>query len=195
MKSGLRLQNILGFSKLFILLAIVLIGVFHLAGVPGFELQEGVEVPRNLEWDTFWEGSNTGTLGLVTGLYNVIWYTTWFLWRVIQLIFFRRSFVGYNNANYALSEIRDPVRTIKRAAPLALGSVTVAYLLINIAYFAVVSKIDIQGGGRVVAALFFRNLFGASTERASLRPPTISHYTLTSFLVNKWCNCYVLVGK
>ena len=53
--------------------------------------------------------------------------------------------------NCALSEVRDPVRTIKRAAPLAMISVTVIYLLVNIAYFAVVPKEEILNGGRIVA--------------------------------------------
>jgi amino acid transporter len=62
-----------------------------------------------------------------------------------------RSFVGYNNMNYALSEVRDPVRTIKRAAPIAMTCVTLAYFLINLAYFAVVSKNDIIGSRRIIA--------------------------------------------
>ena len=62
-----------------------------------------------------------------------------------------RSFIGYSNANYALSEIRDPVRTIKRAAPLAMGAVTAVYLFINVAYFSVVSKNDILSSNRIVA--------------------------------------------
>ena len=62
-----------------------------------------------------------------------------------------RSFVGYSNANYALSEVRDPVKTIKKAAPLAMGAVTAVYLLINVAYFAVVSKNDILDSNRIVA--------------------------------------------
>mgnify|MGYP002403747362 CR=1 FL=1 len=62
-----------------------------------------------------------------------------------------RSFIGYSNANYALSEIKDPIRTIKRAAPLAMGAVTLVYLLVNVAYFAVVSKGDILGSRRIVA--------------------------------------------
>lgn len=62
-----------------------------------------------------------------------------------------RSFIGYSNANYALSEVRDPVRTIKKAAPLAMLFVTIVYMLVNIAYFVVVSKEDILGSGRVVA--------------------------------------------
>lgn len=76
-----------------------------------------------------------------------------------------RSFIGYSNANYALSEVRDPVRTIKRAAPLAMLATTLVYMLVNVAYFAVVSKSDILNGGRIVAALFFRNLFGPKAER------------------------------
>lgn len=79
-----------------------------------------------------------------------------------------RSFIGYSNANYALSEVRDPVRTIKRAAPLAMLSVTIVYLFVNVAYFSVVSKSDILGSRRIVAALFFRNLFGPTVEKVKL---------------------------
>jgi len=62
-----------------------------------------------------------------------------------------RSFVGYSNANYVLSEVRDPVRTIKRAAPLAMVAVTTMYMLINIGYFGVVSKADILSSKQIVA--------------------------------------------
>ena len=79
-----------------------------------------------------------------------------------------RAFVGYSNANYALSEIRDPVRTIKLAAPLAVLSVAIAYMLANVAYFAVVPKDEILGSGRIVAALFFGKLWGIGAERVSL---------------------------
>jgi amino acid transporter len=65
-----------------------------------------------------------------------------------------RSFIGYSNANYALSEVRDPVRTLKRAAPLAVGSVTVVYLLVNVAYFVVVPLEEIRSGGRIVACVY-----------------------------------------
>lgn len=67
------------------------------------------------------------------------------------LIHLCRSYIGYSNANYALSEIRDPVRTIKKAVPLAMCAVTAVYILINIAYYAVVSKNDILGSKRIVA--------------------------------------------
>ena len=62
-----------------------------------------------------------------------------------------RSFMGYSNANYALSEVKDPVKTLKRAAPLAMFFVTSVYLFINVAYFAVVSKTDILESKHIVA--------------------------------------------
>ena len=50
MTSGPRLQNAPGFFKPIILILIVIIGMAHLTGVPGFELKGGVEVPDNLRW-------------------------------------------------------------------------------------------------------------------------------------------------
>ncbi|KAJ3512404.1 hypothetical protein NLJ89_g3539 [Agrocybe chaxingu] len=146
---GLRLQNTLGLFKLVVLGLVAFSGLFALVGVPGFEVREEYEKPDNLRWEKLWEGGGTGANAFVSGLYNVIW-----------------SFIGYSNANYALSEVRDPVRTIKRAAPLAMLCVTLLYLFINVAYFAVVSKTDILDSKRIVAALYFRNLFGPVTEKA-----------------------------
>jgi len=47
--------------------------------------------------------------------------------------------------------VRDPIRTIKRAAPFAMLLIAVAYVAVNVAYFAVVSKQDILGGGTLAA--------------------------------------------
>ncbi|KAF9446624.1 APC amino acid permease [Macrolepiota fuliginosa MF-IS2] len=149
LKWGLRLQNTLGTFKLVILSLIACSGILSLIGVPGFQVRDDYEKPQNYEWDKFWEGSGTGANAFVAGLYAIIW-----------------SFIGYSNANYALSEIRDPVRTIKRAAPIAMFGVSTVYMLINVAYFAVVSKDDILNSRRIVAALYFRNLYGPTTERA-----------------------------
>lgn len=43
--------------------------------------------------------------------------------------------------------------------------VGILYLLVNIAYFAVVPKEDILGSGRILAASFFRDIFGPKAER------------------------------
>ena len=62
-----------------------------------------------------------------------------------------RSFIGYASINSVLSEVRDPIRTIRLAAPLAVFSVAAVYIFINISYFAVVSKRDILESKRIVA--------------------------------------------
>ena len=38
--------------------------------------------------------------------------------------------------NYVLNEVKNPVRTLKIAAPLGLGLCAIFYLFANIAYFA-----------------------------------------------------------
>jgi len=149
LKWGVRLQNALGLFKLIVLGLISVSGLLCLAGFKGVQVREGYEKPDNFSWEKLWKGSGTGANAFVSGLYNVIW-----------------SFIGYSNANYALSEVRDPVHTIKRAAPLAMFAVTAVYLFINVAYFAVVSKKDILESRRIIAALYFRNLFGPATEKA-----------------------------
>ncbi|KAI5995149.1 APC amino acid permease [Pisolithus albus] len=145
---GVTLQDTLGMFKLVVLLLISASGLFSLVGIPGFAVGETYSQPHNFEWTTFWEGSNMNANAFTNGVYLVIW-----------------SFIGYSNANYALSEVRNPVQTIKRAGPLAMLLVTIVYVLVNIAYYAVVSKGDILESGTIAAALFFRNLFGPATER------------------------------
>ncbi|KAG9311597.1 APC amino acid permease [Chiua virens] len=146
---GLRLQNVLGAFKLVVLVLVAGSGFLSLIGVPGFAVGREYDQPNNYTWQTFWEGSSFGANAFVIGMYNVIW-----------------SYIGYSNANYALSEVRDPIKTIKLAAPLAMCFVALVYIFVNVAYFAVISKADMLHGGTIPAALFFRNLYGPATERA-----------------------------
>jgi amino acid transporter len=54
---------------------------------------------------------------------------------------------------------------LKIAAPLAIGSVGILYMFVNIAYFAAVSKEEMLESGTVVAAVFFGNMFGKQAEK------------------------------
>lgn len=148
---GLRLQNVLGAFKLAVLLLIAGSGCLSLIGAPGFAVGKEYDQPNNYTWLTFWEGSNIGANAFAIGMYNVIWWVAqcWLLADVTADC--TRSYIGYSNANYALSEIRDPVRTIKLAAPLAMTFVTLVYVSVNVAYFAVVSKADMLNGGTIPA--------------------------------------------
>ena len=60
------------------------------------------------------------------------------------------------------------MRTMKRAAPLAMISVTLVYMLVNVAYYAVVDRDDILGSGRIAAALYFGKLWGVKAERVCI---------------------------
>ncbi|KAG2017340.1 high affinity methionine permease [Coprinopsis cinerea AmutBmut pab1-1] len=143
--AGLRLQNVLGISKIGILCVVVATGAVAATG----RLAEGVEHPDNFDsWSKIWEGSRWGGSVMCACLYNVIW-----------------SYVGFSNANYALSEMRRPERTLRIAGPIAIGVVTVFYLAANLAYFSAASKDAITGSGRLVAALLFKNVWGPRTER------------------------------
>ncbi|KAI6778273.1 High-affinity methionine permease-like protein [Emericellopsis cladophorae] len=136
LKWGILLQNVLGTIKLAIILIIIV--------APLARLDKTTDNLSNA-----FEGTSGSPYGVVTSLNNVIW-----------------SYVGYSNANYALSETKNPVRTLKIAAPLAIGSVSVLYMLVNISYFAGVPKAEIIASERLVAAALFRNMFGPAAERA-----------------------------
>lgn len=45
--------------------------------------------------------------------------------------------------------------------------VTLMYLMVNVAYYAVIDKEEILYSGRIAAALFFGKLWGIGAERVS----------------------------
>ncbi|KAE9406925.1 high affinity methionine permease [Gymnopus androsaceus JB14] len=143
MKWGLWLQNGLGAFKFIVLMVVVCAGFAALSG----HVETGTgEKPRN--FDHPFEGTTASASSLCLSLYNVIW-----------------SYMGFSNINYALSEVKNPKRTVKIAGPVAILVVTILYILANIAYFAAASKQEITGSGRLVAALLFKNVFGDKAER------------------------------
>ena len=64
--------------------------------------------------------------------------------------------------SYALSEVKEPIKTVKRAAPLALLAVSELYMLVNIAYMAAVPKEVILSSNRLLAAEFMSRMLGES---------------------------------
>ncbi|CAI7564991.1 unnamed protein product [Penicillium pancosmium] len=141
LKWGIRLTNFLGAIKLIVMLFIVVSGWVALAG------HTKIEPPHNFR--NAFEGTKGSGYSIVMALYNVIW-----------------SFIGYSNANYVLSETKNPVRTLKIAAPVAIISVGILYMFVNIAYFAAVPKEEMLDSGTLVAAAFFKNMFGKQAEKA-----------------------------
>lgn len=144
-KCGLYLANFLGLFKIGIIVFISITGWVALGG--GIK-NDHFKDPHNFK-NAFHGPTPTG-FGIVNALYNVIW-----------------SFVGYSNANYALGEIKDPIRVLRIAAPTALVVIAVLYMLVNIAYYAVVPADEIAGSGLIAVASFFEYAFGPSARKAS----------------------------
>lgn len=144
-KTGLFIANALGLFKIVIVLFITITGWVALGG----GIKTNNFTPTGNFKDAF-KGESPSGYGIVNALYNVIW-----------------SYVGYSNANYALSEVKNPVKALRYCAPIAFISLVIVYMLVNIAYFAVVPKESIAGSGTILAASFFKYAFGDSGEKAA----------------------------
>ncbi|KAI1341319.1 amino acid/polyamine transporter I [Xylariaceae sp. FL0016] len=148
-KWGLRLVNLLGIFKVVVLLLVVFSGFAALAGhlrvpPPGnFRNAFAIEVTE--------EYGGQGAYGYATALLSIIY-----------------SYKGWENANYVIGELKDPRKTLMVAAPIAVGGVTILYVLANVAYFAAISKDELATSEVLVAGLFFRNVFGDTAAARSL---------------------------
>ncbi|KAG6367536.1 hypothetical protein INS49_001728 [Diaporthe citri] len=157
-RMGLRLINTLGVAKMAILVIVVVSGVAGgIMGV-GADRESAIIEGRRVDlvmsgtapsssaqrnFSDIWEGTSTQPYDYATALLKVIY-----------------CFRGYSTANQVLSDVKDPVRTLRIAAPAALAFVSAAYLAVNVAFFLVVDKDEFRSAGVVVAGTFFRKVFG-----------------------------------
>ncbi|KAI0353859.1 amino acid transporter [Trametes cingulata] len=110
------------------------------------------------------------------------------------------AYDGWSNVNYVLNNVKDPVRTLKIAAPLGLTICSVLYLLANISYFAAATKEEIAQSGTTVASLFVKNVFGAEAQKAltvfgmsSAVPPQGPDYSPTMLMTCALCRSVINV--
>ncbi|XP_049869936.1 large neutral amino acids transporter small subunit 2 [Pectinophora gossypiella] len=69
------------------------------------------------------------------------------------------AFGGWNYLNFVTEELQDPYKNLPRAIWIAMPLVTIIYVMANLAYFAVVSKMELSTNP-AVAAIFGDRLFG-----------------------------------
>jgi amino acid transporter len=152
-KLGLRIINVLGVSKMLILVIVILAGFASLAmGVgrspiaeDGADAASATLTTAQRNFSNIWAGSSTQPYDYATALLKVLY-----------------CFRGYSTCNQVLSSVRRPVQTLQIAAPVALGLVSAGYIIANIAYFLAVEKDDFRNSGVVVAGHFFKNIFGVT---------------------------------
>lgn len=146
LKTGIYIQNVLGWMKIF------LIGAMSLTGIWVVFLQfygntddfsPGEKSGSSFSWDSLWEGSNWSWSVLSTALFKVYY-----------------SYAGLNNVNNVLNEVRDPVGIVKTVCPSALLTAGALYTLANFSYFLVIPLEEIKNSGELVGALLFQRLFG-----------------------------------
>lgn len=154
LKTGIFIQNMLGWVKIFLIAAMSLTGMWVIlrrslesesfpAG-PG----PGPGMKSPFAWDALWEGSNWSWSLIATSLFKVLY-----------------SYSGLNNVNNVLGEVQDPVRTLKTVCPAALITAGGLYFLANTAYFLVIPLDEIKESGELIAGLLFERLFGPHIGR------------------------------
>ncbi|KAF7891634.1 hypothetical protein EAF00_007936 [Botryotinia globosa] len=141
-RTGLRIINILGVGKMFFVLIVILsvlarllmrigscssiiprrlnlVSTEYIPGAP----QHLSTAQRN--FSHLFANSSTQPHDYATALLEILY-----------------CFRGYSTANQVLSSIRNPIPTLRTAAPIALSLVSAAYILANLAYFLVVELDD-----------------------------------------------------
>ncbi|KZF19186.1 methionine permease [Xylona heveae TC161] len=142
---GRGLQDVLSAVKLFTLLFIVCTGFAALGG------HLKVPKPDNFNIHTSFKGTSNNGYNIGTALLDAIF-----------------SFQGYDNLNMVLSEVKNPKKTLRIALPTAMGSITVLYILANVAYFAGVPRKEFIASDLTIAATLFRNVFGQTAASKAL---------------------------
>lgn len=153
LRTGIFIQNTLGWVKIFLIGAMSLTGIWVLIlelfggavnASPGpTTTAAATTIAARVSWDSIWEGSNWTWSLLSTSVFKVLY-----------------SYAGLSNINNVLSEVQDPVRTIKTVCPAALVTTACLYLSANLSYLLVIPLDEIKNSGELVGALLFERLFG-----------------------------------
>ncbi|TQS35076.1 hypothetical protein Golomagni_04514 [Golovinomyces magnicellulatus] len=142
---GQRMINCLSISAIFMLAILVISGIVGACmrvGVPKHPSDQNLSTAQR-NFSNLFAGSSNQPYDYATALIKILY-----------------CFRGYSTANQVVTDFRNPIQTLKVAAPLALGIVSISYILVIISYFLVVSTDDFRTSGVVIAGHFFRNVFG-----------------------------------
>ncbi|KAJ5414257.1 hypothetical protein N7509_000884, partial [Penicillium cosmopolitanum] len=151
LRTGIAIQNALGWVKIFLIGAMSLTGVWVLLLQffgNSHQVTPGYMHNDLASWDSIWEGSNWSWSLLSTALFKVFY-----------------SYAGLSNINNVLGEVHNPIHTIKTVCPSALLTAGGLYLLANASYLLVIPFEEIKSSGELVGALLFERLFGDSVGR------------------------------
>lgn len=138
-------MNAISSIKIITLLFIIVSGWAVLGGAIS---EEKIPDPFHSFQNAF-EGSSHGGNAYATALFKVLF-----------------SFAGWQNAAYVLNEVKNPVRTLRIAGPLALTICGILYLLANVSYYSTGTPEEIADSGVTVGAFFIGKVFNNTAKRA-----------------------------
>ncbi|KAI9321532.1 amino acid/polyamine transporter I [Dichotomocladium elegans] len=133
-KASLQFMTALTGVKLTILSLVILVGLFVLMGLMPTDVDIGTVL------------SFKGTASSIAPYASAIYYV-------------QSSYSGWQNLSYILDEVKDPIRSLPKAAALSLGTTTTMYVTANIAYLAVLGD-RVKLSDPIVAAAFFTKSLG-----------------------------------
>uniref|UniRef100_A0A1A9WZS2 Amino acid permease/ SLC12A domain-containing protein n=1 Tax=Glossina brevipalpis TaxID=37001 RepID=A0A1A9WZS2_9MUSC len=129
-KWSMKVQDVFTAGKILALILIILSGIYQII------------IGEANSFDNLWEGNyNVANIGFAfySGLF---------------------AFGGWNYLNFVTEELQDPYRNLPRAIWIAMPVVTGIYVLVNLAYFAVVTKTEMLSS-LAVAVTFGNRMFGS----------------------------------
>lgn len=139
-KFAIKIQSFTGLLKLILMAFISLTGICVLL-LPKSITHIDNQLKLN---DEFFKFKNEVTLTSLTSA-------------VLKAIF---SLNGWQTTHVVMNEVIDPVKTMKKATPIALLLINGCYLLINLSYLVVIPSDELLKVDEMVGSVFFTKLFG-----------------------------------
>lgn len=126
---SIKLQNSFTLTKVLALVLIITFGFYYIVARKADRLFSS----------NIWQGEIT-LAGLATAFYQGLY-----------------SYAGWNALNFVTEEIKNPIKNMPRAIIISITSITVIYILANVAYFAVLTPAEIEKSSAVAVT------FGSKT--------------------------------
>lgn len=115
-KWSIQLQNSFTLAKVLALVLVITFGLYYILSGKTDKLAS----------DNVWSGEAISFIALAKAFYAGLY-----------------SYAGWNALNFVTEEIKDPVKNMPKAIMISITTITIIYVLVNIAYFAVLSQQEI----------------------------------------------------
>ncbi|XP_047485534.1 Y+L amino acid transporter 2-like isoform X2 [Penaeus chinensis] len=129
-KWATTVQDVLALTKVLALIIIIITGIHYLNRSGGESFEDA------------FDGTNWHPALIATAFYHTLW-----------------AYDGWDSCNMIIEEMKDPYRNLPRAIAISLTSVTLIYMLTNVAYFGVLSPGEILAS-EAVAVTFGQRALG-----------------------------------